>query len=59
MWSSIPWYVLNRENSRIYIIFTGIIMRPCKIRFTETVSLNYELGVSVCRWVPCAMNISV
>ncbi|KAJ3642021.1 hypothetical protein Zmor_028485 [Zophobas morio] len=49
MWSSFPWYVLNRENSRIYLIFTGIIMRPCKIRFTETVSLNYELGVSLVR----------
>ncbi|KAJ3641859.1 hypothetical protein Zmor_028330 [Zophobas morio] len=49
MWASFPWYVLNYENSKIYLMFLGTLTRSYKIRFTEEVSINYRLGVAIAR----------
>ncbi|RZB40428.1 7tm 6 domain containing protein, partial [Asbolus verrucosus] len=40
----VKWYFWNKENKQLYNMFLFIIAKPFKFKFSETVSINYELG---------------
>jgi hypothetical protein len=48
--AQIRWCSLNRKNLKIFGIITLVFKEPHKIRFTQNVSVNYELGVKVFFW---------
>jgi hypothetical protein len=43
----LDWYCWNSENKKIYLIFLTKAQKIFKMEFSESVSINYELGVSV------------
>ncbi|KAH0819022.1 hypothetical protein GEV33_003769 [Tenebrio molitor] len=53
------WYCWNSENKKIYLIFLGFMQCDFKIKFSESISLNYELGVSIARGLYSVASVMV
>jgi hypothetical protein len=43
----LDWYCWNSENKKIYLTFLTNAQKIFKMEFSESLSINYELGVSV------------
>lgn len=43
----VDWCKWNRENQKNYLIFLKNLQCMFKIKFSENVSVNYALGISV------------
>lgn len=41
------WYYWNDKNKKIYLLHLLKSEKPYKLQYSQNVSVNYELGVSV------------
>ncbi|XP_044254774.1 uncharacterized protein LOC123005187 [Tribolium madens] len=55
--NSIKWYTFNEKNKRIYRLMLINIMQPCKLKFSENLSVNYSLGVSIVRGIFSILSV--
>ncbi|XP_044271214.1 uncharacterized protein LOC123015514 [Tribolium madens] len=56
-WSLIPWYLLNKQNKQIYLMFMVNYMKPLKFRFTENMSINYNLGAAIGKMIYSMLSL--
>ncbi|KAJ3645954.1 hypothetical protein Zmor_023571 [Zophobas morio] len=56
--SEVEWYNWNQTNKRIYLIFLTNTSKVYKVKFSENISVNYELGLQVLKAVYSAANIT-
>jgi hypothetical protein len=45
--NDVRWITFNETNKRSVIIILTMAQVPVRIKFTDTVSVNYELGIRV------------
>jgi hypothetical protein len=45
--NDVRWITFNESNKRSVIIILTMSQVPRRIKFTDTVSVNYELGIRV------------
>ncbi|KAJ3664076.1 hypothetical protein Zmor_008274 [Zophobas morio] len=44
---SLDWSRWNKENKKLYLIVLSNNQKPLKLKFSESVSLNYKLGLGI------------
>ncbi|CAH1382847.1 unnamed protein product [Tenebrio molitor] len=47
----VRWVTFNESNKRSVIIIITMAQVQCRLKFTDTVSVNYELGIRIVRSV--------
>ncbi|KAJ3659729.1 hypothetical protein Zmor_011403 [Zophobas morio] len=47
--NDVPWTSFNTSNKRTMLTILTVAQIPVKLQFTETVSLNYQLGIRMLR----------
>ncbi|CAH1371454.1 unnamed protein product [Tenebrio molitor] len=46
---NIPWISLNQSNKKSFLIFLTAAQTPCRLKFTDEIYANYQLGITVLR----------
>jgi hypothetical protein len=44
---NILWTTLDKKNLRLLMTMTQVLKTPLKVKFSENVVANYELGIKV------------
>ncbi|KAJ3641589.1 hypothetical protein Zmor_028091 [Zophobas morio] len=55
--SQVEWYHWNSKNKKTYLFFLMHAARKFKIKYSENVSLNYQLGLKVVNAIFSAMSV--
>ncbi|RZC32866.1 hypothetical protein BDFB_010840 [Asbolus verrucosus] len=45
--TALKWYLWNKENKQIYSIILANAIKPASFKFSERISVNFELGVGI------------
>ncbi|CAH1367363.1 unnamed protein product [Tenebrio molitor] len=53
------WHCWNSENKKVYLIFLGFARNTFKVKFSDSMSLNYELVVSIFKWIYSFASVMV
>ncbi|KAJ3664342.1 hypothetical protein Zmor_008523 [Zophobas morio] len=52
------WYYWNRENKNLYLMFLLDAQKPFQLKFSDTVAVNYSLGVSVAKFIYSTISVT-
>ncbi|XP_063913048.1 putative odorant receptor 83c [Zophobas morio] len=55
--SQVEWYHWNSKNKKTYLFFLMHATRKFKIKYSENISLNYQLGLKVVNAIFSAMSV--
>ncbi|KAJ3664344.1 hypothetical protein Zmor_008523 [Zophobas morio] len=50
----LDWYCWNEENKKLYLVFLINAQRTLQLKFSDSMIINYELGISIGRYM-CSM----
>ncbi|EFA01423.1 odorant receptor 293 [Tribolium castaneum] len=53
----LDWYHWNCHNRKLYLIFLQNTQKPYKTQFSQNVSINYELGLSIIKTVYSLISV--
>ncbi|XP_063915849.1 uncharacterized protein LOC135131912 [Zophobas morio] len=55
--NEVEWYHWNLKNKKNYLFFLMNAKRKFKIKYSENISLNYQLGLKVLKAIFSAMSV--
>ncbi|CAH1369748.1 unnamed protein product [Tenebrio molitor] len=53
----INWYTWNNKNTKILLIILRNCLAPIKIKFTDSLAINYQLGMGICKTVYTVVSV--